>query len=90
MPSLLQSSPNLTPGNLLLSLSPATLEAALAAESLTAEAAVPSGLQEPGDASEGKEAVPWKRRICGSGWEWWERGKGIPLLMGLLWSRRAQ
>ena len=66
------------------------MEAALAAESLTAEIEVPPGLQEPGDVAEGKEATPWERRICGSSCEWWERGKYIPLLIELLQSRRAQ
>lgn len=28
-----------------------------------------------------KEMTLWERRIYGSGYEWWERGKGIPLLL---------
>lgn len=59
-------------------------------QSHAAETAVLSGLQEPGDVAEGREVTSWERRICGSGHERWERGKGIPLLMGLLRSRRAQ
>lgn len=44
----------------------------------TAETAVPSGLQGLG-MSQGGDT--WERRIYGSGYGWWERGKGIPLLL---------
>lgn len=69
MSSLLYSCLNLMPRK-----PPSTsLEAALAAESLTAEAAVPSGLHEPGNVDEGKEGKKdlWVQlQVVGAGEEY--------------------
>lgn len=80
MLSLLYPCPDLTPAQPPLQPWKQPLQ-----QSLTAETAVPSGLQEPGRGGDilGKKDVQVHLQVEGE-------GKGIPLLMGLLRSRRAQ